>query len=362
MADYRYIFGTLRSESVVEEIPMYGVYMDLQLNRGGQFQGTFQLDQTGKNNESLMDACIPGRTWVACERSGVCIWHGFIWSRVYSAQSKSVQLFALSFENYPKKRIILQDTSFTNIEQRNIFRSLWTQMQADTGSNLNIEVPGSFTNAVLKSIDVLATDYKYYDSVMSTLADGDDGFDWYIQVTKDGVFYRKNLAIGYPTIGTGETPGMTVFDYPGNITQYYLTEPMSESATHIFVIGTGEGSSMIVGEFAHDDLIASGHARWDMDISRKDANKQSIADSLAAQQGTIRRPPVPVIKMTVKADKTPEFGSYSLGDACRIVINDPRFPGVGMNSVKRLIKWELHPPSETNTEEVDLVFEGDPNG
>jgi len=79
MTDYRYIFGTLRSEQVIEEIALYGVYMTMEMNVGGELQGTFQLDQTGKDNATLLSACIPGATWVACERNGVCVWHGFIW-------------------------------------------------------------------------------------------------------------------------------------------------------------------------------------------------------------------------------------------------------------------------------------------
>src|SRR5258706_5665569 len=160
--------------------------MDMQMNKGGQLQGTFQLDQTGKNNSDLLAACVPGRTWVCCERNGDPIWIGFVWSRVYSAQSKSVQLYALSFENYPKKRLVRQDTSFAAIEQRNIFTSLWTQMQADTGSNLNINVPASFTTVIQKSLSLLATDFKFYDNIMSSIADAVDGFDWYISVVRDG--------------------------------------------------------------------------------------------------------------------------------------------------------------------------------
>lgn len=361
MTDYRYIFGTLRTEQVIEEIACYGVIMNMAINLGGDFQGTFQLDQTGKDNDSLLSACVPGKTWIAVERNGVAIWHGYIWSRVYSAQSKSVQLFAQSFEHYPKKRIIRSDLTYSGVDQRNIFRDLWDQMQAPVGGNANINVPSAFSTLVPIDLTILATEFKYYDNVMTSLSNAVDGFDWYISVTKDGILYRKDLRIGYPTLGTSESPGMTVFEYPGNITQYYLTEPMADAGTHIYVIGAGEGSDMLIGTYINTDAISGGSLIWDANVSRKDINSQELLDGLAAQEGHIRTPPMSVIKMNVKGNLAPEFGSYNLGDACKIVIRDPRWPGNGFSSVKRLLKWELKPQSSESTEEAMLVFEGDPD-
>lgn len=361
MTIYRYIFGSLRTENVIDEIPLYGTFMDMQLNNGGQFQGTFQLDQTGKDNATMMSATIPGKTWVTCERNGIAVWHGFIWSRVYSAQSKSVQLFAWSFEKYATKRLIRQDISYDDYEQRNIMRELWLQMQAVTGGNMNVNVPGAFVDANLKDLEVLATDFKYYDEVISSLADTFDGFDWYISVTKDGVNYRKDLLIGYPALGVVQSPGMVVFEYPGNITQYYMTESMSEAGTNIFIIGSGEGDTMIVGEYDNSTAITNGFPRWDIDISRKDITSQSSVDSLAQQEAIVRYPPMSIIKIYVKANVSPEFGSYNLGDTCRVVIRDPRNPDNGFNGYKRLVKWELHPQTSENTEEAYLIFEGDPD-
>jgi hypothetical protein len=361
MTDYRYIFGSLRTERVIEEIALYGVIMNMTINVGGDFQGTFQLDQTGKDNDSLLSACIPGRTWVACERNGIPIWHGYVWSRVYSAQSKSVQLFCQSFENYPKKRFIRSDLTYNDVEQRNIFRDLWLQLQAPTGGNLNINVPASFPTVVPIDLAILATDFKKYDNVMSSLANAVNGFDWYIQITKDGILYRKDLLIGYPTLGTSESPGMNVFEFPGNVTQYYFTEPMADAGTHIYVIGAGEGPPMIVGTYVNTAAINNGSPIWDADINRKDIDSQALANGLAAQEGLVRNPPMAVIKAQVKANLAPEFGSYNLGDMCKVVIRDSRFPGNGFSANKRLLKWELTPQSSTAVEEVQLTFEGDPD-
>lgn len=362
MTDYRYIFGSILPELVIEEIPCFGVIMDMEINKGGQFQGTFQLDQTGKLNADLIAATIPGKTFVSVERNGDCIWHGFIWSRVYSAQSKTMQLFGLSWENYPKKRIIRSNLTYTGADVRNIFMDLWRQLQAVPNGNVNVNVPVNFTpNIITTNLSVLATDFKAYDNVMSSLSDGVNGFDWYITVTKDGQFYRRDLQVGYPNLGSGVYDGMNVFEYPGNITQYYVTEPMADAGNIVYVIGAGEGSTMIVGTFTNATSFSSGFPVWETAINRKDINAQDLVNNLSMQLGSVLEPPMSVNKLTVKGNLTPVFGSYNLGDTCRIIIKDPRFPGNGYSANKRLLKWTLRPQSSDTTEEAELVFEGDPD-
>lgn len=362
MADFRYIFGSLRGEAVIEEIPLYGVNMNMEMNVGGDFQGTFQLDMTGKDNATLLSACIPGRTWVACERNGVCIWHGFVWSRVYSAQSKSIQLFAQSFEKYPEKRRVMQSLTYNNLEQRNIFIDLWRLMMGDNGSDVNVILPAmlSFPTIVSKTLTMLVTDNKMYSEVMTALADAANGFDWYINVVKSGTYYQKNLLIGYPNLGAAVSPSSVAFDYPGNITQYYFTEAMADAGTDVFVVGSGEGSTQILGFQEDTALINSGMARWDAIVSRTDVEDQATINQLAIQELDKRRAPMPVIKLQVKSNLTPEFGTYNLGDTCSIYIKDARFPS-GLLLQKRLLRWELTPQSSDNSEEASLTFEGDPD-
>jgi hypothetical protein len=169
------------------------------------------------------------------------------------------------------------------------------------------------------------------------------------------------LQVGYPTLGTNVGPGMTTFEYPGNITQYYFTEAMADAGTDVFVIGSGSGSDMVTSHLQDTPAINAGGARWDVNVSRTDVDQQVFVDAIAQQELIKRAPPMPVIKLDVKANKEPEFGSYNLGDTCSIVIKDARFSGIGLSLQKRLLRWELKPQSSDNTEEASLVFEGDPD-
>jgi len=362
MTEYRYIFGSLRTESIIAEIPLFGTYMDNELNVGGRFDGSFNLDMTGFDNQTLMDATIPGRCFVVCEREGQPVWGGYVWSRTYQSQAKTIQLYAQSFEYYPTHQLIRNDFVSTNTEQLIIFNSLWTDMMNSTASrNLNINLPSGIPPTVIpKSVVVAASDFKYYDEIISSLADSADGFDWTIDIGKSGSNYIKTLRAGHPTIGTTD-PRQLTFEYPGNILNYYATESMTDAGTNVFTLGSGEGTSMIYTEYVHQDLLDSGSPRWDITSSRKDIDNQAQVDSFGIQEGTIRRPPMLVVKPSLKANVVPEFGSFGLGDACNLVITDSRFPS-GFTFSARITKWTLQPQSSENTEEFSIIFAGDENG
>lgn len=310
MTDYRYIFGSLRDEQIIAEIPMFGTYMDLEMNVGGRFGGSFQLDMTGIPNSVLIDATIPGKRWVCCERNGLPIWHGYVWSRTYQSQAKSFQLYCESFEYFPVHQLIRQDYNVFD-EQLDLFRNLWIQMQAVPGRNMNIQIPtGANPNVITKEVEVLQTDFKFYGEIMANLANGTNGFDWTIDITKDGNLYRKTLRYGYPNLGSPNA-GLITFDYPGSVLNYYANETMSEAGTHVYAVGSGEGSAATFGASENNTMVAQGWPRWDVVVPHKDAT--TGLQSVAEQEGLNRRPPRLLIKPTMKADRVPEFGNFSLG-------------------------------------------------
>lgn len=360
MTEYRYTFLSLRDEAVIEEIPLYGVYAQRILCSPGQFNGTFNLDQTGKNNEDLVAATIPGRTWLVMERNGIPVWWGIVWSRNYQSQAKSVQLYATGFEVYPTKQLILTDFVRTDTNQLQIFADLWNEMQASApGRNLNVNIPTVPDIVINKDVSILATDRKYYNEPMESLANAADGFDWTVQVTKYNNMYKKDLLIGYPVLGAMNAADAITFDYPGNILNYYETEGMSKAGTHTFGFGAGEGTSQIVSQVAYDDMISmEGWPRWDAEVSLKDIENQEILDSMTLQQGIRNKPSMNTYTVTIKGNLDPIFGSYGLGDNCQLSIKDAKHPSI-YEIDTRIVGFELTPQSSDNTEEVKLILPGD---
>lgn len=357
MATIRYLFGNLDTREILVELPLTSVSVNTKLNEWGTFRGTFHLDTSGVDNADAVAGTTPGRSFVVVERDDVPIWDGIVWTRTYDSQSKALSLTGRSYEAYAETQLIDVDFSRESIEQRNIFCDLWSAMQAPSNRNLGINVPAAFATVLPRSVNVLASEYKDYYQVMGSIADGVDGFDWTITTIRQNNQYVRNLRIGYPFLGTTDAAGLS-FDYPGNIINYWETESMSGSGTNVYLLGAGEGTSMVVGTAVQQDLLDSGFKRYDLTISRKDVESQTQIDSLALQYGARRRAPVTVIKVVVKADLEPVFGSYGLGDTATLSIIDPKHPE-SITTSARVVAYEYKPQSDDTVDEVELIFEGD---
>jgi hypothetical protein len=359
MAHVRYIFGDLRSGLVTSEIALQGVTLDNKLNGVGNMGATMQLDQSGQQNSDLINATIPGKSFVVVERDDVPIWDGIVWTRTYQAQSKTMQLSMRTREGYLESVLVDADMGYTDIEQRNIMVGIFNTLQSDPNRNLGITVPpATYPDAVLRTVSVLATEYKTFYSVISSIADGVNGFDWNLETQRVGDAYLRSLRIGYPYLGSTAAGALT-FDYPGSITNYYETEGMSDAGTKVYLLGSGEGSGMVVGIGENLDMYANGWLRFDETYSRKDITDLAAAQDLVNQQMQLRRPPMATLKIFVKADLEPVFGSYGLGDTATISIRDARHPYPGITFVTRMVAFDYRPPSDDNIESAELIFQGD---
>jgi hypothetical protein len=343
--------------------------MDLELNTGGRLDGTIHLDQTGLRNQDVIDATIPGYSFVIAERNAKVIWGGYVWSRTYQSQSKDLQLFCQSFEYYPDHQIIENDITIGPDHPVNCFLSLWTNMQhSDEGRNLSISnpiVPYALGDdpifSFIGNVQVLSSDKKLYGEAMHELSDSSFGFDWYIQCDRVGSDYLRRLVVGYPRLGETATDNSLVFEYPGDILNYYQVESGGDAATTAFAIGAGDGSKLVLGKAVSDLVALRGWPRWDYIASYKDVQDPSRIQLLAEQELATRKAPKIVIKATMKGELVPEFGAWGLGDSVRVVIKDARNPR-GFDFAARIAKWTLSPPTGDQVESYDLVFVGDDNG
>src|SRR6185503_3995468 len=132
-------------------------------------------------------------------------------------QAKTLQVSGRSWEAYLEKVRLRSDMSWQSYEQRNIFRELRNGIQANPQQNLGVVIPSGYPDAVLKTVEIFGTDRKRASQVVESIADSDDGFDWYIATGKTGSeYFSKSLVIGYPTLGNPYGEPLQ-FEYPGNI-------------------------------------------------------------------------------------------------------------------------------------------------
>ena len=96
---YRYFVADLLSNVIINEIPFRSVSYERAIKAAGSFSGSIAvLDRTAALN--LYDTTLPGRTALYVVRDNVCVWGGIIWSRSYSASSKSLNVSASEFQSY----------------------------------------------------------------------------------------------------------------------------------------------------------------------------------------------------------------------------------------------------------------------
>lgn len=358
MANVTYVFGDLLTGQVISEIPLFGVSMAKAFS-SGEFRGSFQLDMTGKDNADLVSATIPGKCYVVCEVDSQPMWGGVVWTRTYQSQAKVFQLYCKALEHYPERRLVRSDLTFSSIEQMNIFRSLWSSMLTDPNS-IQLTIPSSFPTIVTRSLEVKASEFKNYRELMDEIANADDGFDWSIDWNRIGGAYTKTLRMGYPYLGSPNIDTAVRLDYPGSVTNYWQNDSMAGTGTHIFGIGSGEGSTMLTAEVIHDDLVDNNFPRYDVDVSLKGINDLTRLTNLTIQAARLRKAPGGVLTIETKADQEPVFGGYGLGDTAVANFQDPRHPEiVGQTFVARIIGWEYVPASDESVSMARLVLEGD---
>jgi hypothetical protein len=123
---------------------------------------------------------------------------------------------------------------------------------------------------------------------------------------------------------------LNVFEYPGNIIDFTVTESAEESATRFFVVGsiadmTDSASQPYAGATAKDMLESSTGRSWPL----LDQSEQldGIEDEFTlydyAQDYLYEsRPPIGTFEVTVNGTISPTVGSYFPGDWCTLIIDD----------------------------------------
>lgn len=354
-----YIFGDVLTGAIIEEYDCQGVSLNASLD-GTELRATLHLDETGKSNDTIISATIPGRCFCVVEREDQIVGDFIITNRTYQSQAKSLQIYGKGWKAYPYMRTATKDYNYVNVDQIQVFLDLYADMQLDPNS-ARVILPSYAPSNVKITFDTKASENKKYGEIIDNFANGDTGFDWAIETSRNINIYERRLVYGRPELGSkGDNSGpLIIFEYPGNITNYWESESVgNRGGTHLFVIGAGEGDNMLQTVVVHQDLLNNGYPRYDVDSSHKDITNLDVLNAIATQEAYIRKPPVPIITAELKGDIGIPFGSYNIGDACRLVIKDPRHPEP-LDKATRILAWEYYPPASDNVEEVRLNFEGD---
>lgn len=354
-ASYRYLFYDIMSQTPTIELPLYGTNFTRQLNRMGN--GTFsqKLDVEGLSNADIIDGTMPGRTEMYVERNKRLIWGGIVWSRTWQEQSKSLQFSSQTFESWLFSQAIEEALAYTDEDQRNIVRELITHMQAKSiYSDIGIVVPDAFSDNVVRTVDFSTYEGWTYGRAIDYMSEYDEGLDWTIEVAwGDDNKPTKRLRVN-DVLGRSLSDTSLVFDYPGNIKNFWWPESAAKGAVTVLGRGKGEGSEAIHSKYTHSDLLALGYPDIQRFYDNKDTSVQATLDSQTKAEADLLK--VPAVVPTFELASAEIL--WNLGDYANFIIKSPRFPKEPNRFSSRIIGWELTPLRSDTSEELKLIIPG----
>jgi hypothetical protein len=357
---YRYLFADLLTNEIIAELPLTGVSFTQQLNQAGTFQAHLLITGINTAEFNVDAATTPTRNAIYVDRNGTLVWGGVVWGRSYNSDEQAITITAREFESYFERRRITTTQNFNNTDQLVIARTLIDNAQTNPSGDIGV-ITGSETSGVL-------VDRVYYDYELKTvygaiqdLSRQDDGFDFNIKVEYDPITNEplKTLVLGYPRtgnvdsgIGDVSTP---VFIFPaGNIVTYEYPEDGSIAANTLYVLGAGSNEGKLSAVAQDTNKLTAGWPLLEDQANYSDITDQTVLNELALGQVLALSEPPPIIKIVVPAYVEPVFGTYSIGDDARLIIQDPRFPS-GLDAVYRIVGLNVQ-PGEDGPERVTITL------
>lgn len=197
------------------------------------------------------------------------------------------------------------------------------------------------------------SELKPVADLLRDLANAEDGFDFTFDVRYDASGEPERVVrFGWPRIGQPGAPH--VWEDGANLIGFTWPRDAASMATRVIAQGTGDNNQPLTG-VATDS--AAHRAGWPLleDSSQVDAKNRAAVQAHAIGELSVRRRPVVLPELTVRADLDPVVGTYSVGDDVRIIIDDPFFAAEQLDVTMRLIGYEVMPGDDAGQEEVKLT-------
>jgi hypothetical protein len=359
---YRYLIADLITNEIIAELPLTGVAFTQQLNTAGTFTGHLLLSGINTAAFNVDNSTVPGRNGIYVDRDGTLVWGGVIWGRSYNSAEQTLTLQAREFLSYFEHRRITQTVEFTQVDQLEIAKTLVEDAQDAAYGDIGIvyNTSGQTSSGIL--VDRV---YYYYElktvfNAVQDLSRQSEGFDFDIFVSYDPTTGVPVKAFNtyYPKIGETynvNNPAALVFTFPaGNVIEYEYPEDGSIVANTVYALGAGSNEGKLISTAQQTELFTAGWPLLESQANYSDVTDVSVLDSLAAGQVLATAYPPITVKLTIPPYVDPVFGTYQVGDECRLVITDSRFPQT-LDTVFRIVALSVQ-PGEDGPERATLTL------
>ncbi|MBW1601323.1 hypothetical protein JJV70_04235 [Streptomyces sp. JJ66] len=360
-AVYRAVFCDLRTDRVVDVLPVTEAKFDDYIGKPGSLSATVPLPDAALARRARA-ALLPGRTAVWLERDGDIWWGGVLWTCTPSADEQGrlkAEFQAATFDSYLDHRVLSGDLVGTATDQFDIVRTLVEHVQAQPGGNIGLSC-GTEASGVRRDFAYAATDLARVRELLDKLAQLDDGFEWRVHCYRDAQGRRvKRLQLGHPRILTGHTD--LVVDHPGAVLTYSLPSDATVQANVWVARGESANSDQsqesvpLTVRHVRAEDIAGGWPRLESSSDHSSVRDEEVLHSLARAELARHRRPETIPRLTVRMDG--RISPALLGARLRLRVHDLWHPD-GSDSRFRVVGLAVSPPQRTKPETATLYLEG----
>jgi len=337
----------LRTGGIVEDLRSIKPTGTLSRKLGDATTLQLELALAGAPDE-WEAAVAPGRSVLVAvdTATDTPIWAGAVLPRE-GGSSQTVQLGAATLERYLDSRFP-GDQTLIGTDQAAVVSALVTPALTG-GPPIVIDAPSTGV-----TMDYLTSDGddKSILSCLQEIMGLEGGPEWTIDIAwnagRDGFTFPLRVR---SAIGAQSDSPESVFDFPGCVSSYTLSESYEQGkgATVVVARGEGEGTSRLTST-SHEAtaLIANGWPRWEYRYTpATGVTDPDQLDAHAAKSLTLMAQGAQVWSIEAIASRAPRVGrDWALGDSIRMAVEtSPRHPG-GTDLVARCWSWELDPGAD----------------
>ncbi len=358
---YRALFCDLRTDQVLDRLPLHGVAFDDWIGKTGAASGTIPIPNA-QIAARVRAAVEPARTALWIERDRDLWWGGILWTSDVTSDGRgnlAMQVQAGTFDSYLAHRQLRVTKTAKGMDQLDIARALVEYVQDTPGGDIGVEYDQQ-TSGVLRDRTYLRYDLPYVRDLIDQLAKTENGFEWRVAGFLDPETGRrvKRLQFGYPIIRTGASE--IVLDHPGPVLSYGWPVDGTRRANTWQSRGAStntnqasESVPLMSAELIADADLAAGWPRLDGTSDYSTVVTQSVLDAHARADWQTGGQPRTIPEITVALAHTP-MSPALLGAVVRLRIRDLWHT---LDERYRVIGLSVQPPERGRPETAKLYLE-----
>ncbi|MDT3395599.1 hypothetical protein RKE29_02855 [Streptomyces sp. B1866] len=360
-APYRLLLCDLRTDQVLDTLPVQDLAFDDYIGKPGSLSGTVPIPDS-RIGARARAALVPGRTALWLYRGRDLWWGGLLWTTAVRSDERgflSVQVQAGTWDTYLAHRLMMHSFTLSG-DQFDIVRFLIDYVQAIDGGNIGITY-GPETSGRVRDRAYSEYDLSVVRDLIDQLGGVEDGFEWRIGSHLDADGRRvKRVQLGHPVIRTGHTD--IVLDHPGPITAY--TWPIdatgranawqSRGATDPATQGGADAVPLMSAVQLAEQDITDGWPRLDGSSDYTTVTEQATLDAHAAADLAAARAGSVIPEITLDMTRAPVSPAL-LGATVRVRIHDPWHDR--LDARFRVVGLSVAPPDRGRPETGRLYLE-----